>query len=155
MVCDGLNGLPDAITAVWPQATVQTCVLHLIRNTFRYASRKDWDQLGHDLRPVYTAANEAEAEARFDEFAEKWGKPYPAIIRLWENAWTEFVPFLDYDVEIRKVIYSHERHRVAERPLPASGPGPRPLPHRASRAEVPLPDHPIPGPHRQRAGHDG
>jgi putative transposase len=66
------------------------------RNTFRYASRKYWDQIAHDLRPVYTATTEAEARARFTEFAEKWGKPYPAIIRLWANAWSEFVPFLDY-----------------------------------------------------------
>jgi hypothetical protein len=57
------------------------------RNMFRYASRKYWDQIAHDLRPIYTAANEAEAKAWFAEFAEKWGKPYPAIKRLWENAW--------------------------------------------------------------------
>jgi transposase-like protein len=76
--------------------TVQACILHLIRNTFRYASRKYWDQIAHDLRPVYTAATEAEAQARFVDFADKWGRPYPAIRRLWENAWSEFVPFLDY-----------------------------------------------------------
>src|SRR4051795_5989115 len=75
-------------------------------HTFRFASRKYWDQIAHDLRPVYTAASEAEALARFEEFEEKWGKPYPAISRLWRNAWTEFVPFLDYDVEIRKIICS-------------------------------------------------
>ena len=105
-VCDGLKGLPEAINTVWELTTVQACIIHLIRNTFRYASRKYWDQITHDLRPVYTAANEAEAWARFEEFAEKWGKPYPAIKRLWENAWSEFVPFLDYDVEIRKIICS-------------------------------------------------
>ena len=95
-VCDGLKGLPDAINTVRDLATVLACILHLIRNTFRYASRKYWDQISHDLRPVYTAATDAEARARFAEFAEKWGKPYPAIKRLWENAWAEFVPFLDY-----------------------------------------------------------
>ena len=105
-VCDGLKGLPEAINTVWELTTVQACILHLIRNTFRYASRKYWDQIGHDLRPVYTAANEAEAKARFEEFADKWGKPYPAITMLWQNAWSEFVPFLDYDVEIRKIICS-------------------------------------------------
>jgi transposase-like protein len=105
-VCDGLKGLPDAVNTVWELTVVQTCIIHLIRNTFRFASRKYWDQIAHDLRPVYTAADEAEARARFEEFAEKWGKPYPAIQRLWENAWTEFVPFLDYDVEIRRVICS-------------------------------------------------
>ena len=105
-VCDGLKGLPDAITTVWELATVQACIIHLIRNTFRFASRKYWDQISHDLRPVYTAASEAEAKLRFDDFDEKWGKPYPAISRLWRNAWSEFIPFLDYDVEIRRVICS-------------------------------------------------
>ena len=105
-VCDGLRGLPDAINTVWELTTVQACILHLIRNTFRYASRKYWDQIAHDLRPVYTAATETEARLRFEEFAEKWGKPYPAITKLWQNAWSEFVPFLDYDVEIRKIICS-------------------------------------------------
>jgi putative transposase len=105
-VCDGLKALPDAITTVWELAVVQACIIHLIRNTFRFASRKYWDQIAHDLRPVYTAASEAEALARFEEFDEKWGTPYPAISRLWRNAWTEFVPFLDYDVEIRRVICS-------------------------------------------------
>jgi transposase-like protein len=74
-VCDGLKGLPDAINTVWELTTVQACIIHLIRNTFRYASRKYWDQIARDLRPVYTAATEADARARFEEFAEKWGKP--------------------------------------------------------------------------------
>ncbi len=106
VVCDGLKGLPDAIAAVWPQAIVQTCVLHLIRNTFRYASRAVWDELARDLRPIYTAATEQAAKERFGELSEKWGETYPAIIRLWQNAWAEFVPFLAYSPEIRKVIYS-------------------------------------------------
>ena len=105
-VCDGLKGLPEAITTVWEFTTVQQCIIHLLRNTFRFASRKYWDQIAHDLRPVYTAASEAEALARFEEFEEKWGTPYPAISKLWRNAWSEFVPFLDYDVEIRRVICS-------------------------------------------------
>ena len=105
-VCDGLPGLGEAITTVWPQAVVQTCVLHLIRNSFRYASRKYWDQIAKDLRPIYTAPTEAAAEARFAEFTERWGTQYPAITNLWRSAWSEFVPFLDYDVEIRKVICS-------------------------------------------------
>ena len=106
VVCDGLKGLPDAITTVWEQAIVQTCVIHLLRNTFRYASRKYWDEMSRDLKPVYTAANETAAQQRFDEFATKWGPRYPAIVRLWRSAWSEFVPFLDYDPEIRRVICS-------------------------------------------------
>jgi transposase-like protein len=120
--CDGLKGLPDAIADVWPQAIVQTCVLHLIRNSFRYASKADWAELAKDLRPVYSAPTEAAARAALDELEQKWGERYPAIIRLWQNAWAEFVPFLSYSPEIRKVIYStnaiesmHARFRRAVR----------------------------------------
>lgn len=105
-VCDGLKGLPEAITTTWELATVQACVIHLIRNTFRFASRKYWDEMSRDLRPVYTAPSEAAARERFAEFDSKWGGQYPAISKLWENAWSEFIPFLDYDVEIRRVICS-------------------------------------------------
>jgi putative transposase len=104
MVCDGLKGLPDAISAVWPQTIVQTCVVHLLRNSFHYASRKDWSAIAKDLKPVYTAASESDALDRFAEFSEKWEKRYPAIIRLWTNAWAEFVPFLQFDKAIRTLI---------------------------------------------------
>ncbi|NMH95701.1 IS256 family transposase [Pseudonocardia bannensis] len=106
VVCDGLKGLPESITTAWPLATVQACILHLIRNTFRYASRRDWDALATDLRPVYTAPTEAAAATRFEELAEKWGGHYPAVVKLWRSAWNEFIPFLDYDVEIRRIICS-------------------------------------------------
>jgi transposase-like protein len=106
VVCDGLKGLPESITTTWSLATVQACILHLIRNTFRYASRKDWDELARDLRPVYTAVNAEVAAARFEELADKWGARYPAIVTLWRSAWEEFIPFLDYDVEIRRIICS-------------------------------------------------
>jgi putative transposase len=122
VVCDGLTGLPDAIAATWPLAVVQTCVLHLIRNTFRLASRRDWDAMARDLRPVYTAATEQAAKERLGEFHAAWGERYPAIVRLWNNAWAEFAPFLDYSPEIRRVIYStnaieslHARFRRATR----------------------------------------
>src|SRR3954447_7061800 len=90
-VCDGLKGLPDAINEVWPRTVVQTCVIHLLRASFRYASRAHWDAIARALKPVYTAATEAAALDRFLEFAETWGTKYPAIVRLWENAWSEFV----------------------------------------------------------------
>jgi transposase-like protein len=104
VVCDGLKGLPDAVSATWDKAIVQTCIVHLLRNSFRYASKRDWAQLAKDLRPVYTAASEADALDRFAEFSGMWEKRYPAVIRLWEHAWAEFVPFLQFDREIRKVI---------------------------------------------------
>ena len=106
LVCDGLTGLPDAVSSVWPQTIVQACVVHLIRNSFRYASRRDWPELAKDLKPIYTAATEAAALERLAEFAGRWEAKYPAIIRLWESAWAEFVPFLSFDPEVRAVIYT-------------------------------------------------
>jgi putative transposase len=104
VVCDGLKGLPEAIATVWPQTITQTCIVHLLRNSFRYASKKDWSAIAKDLKPVYTAASESDALDRFVEFSEKWEKRYPAITRLWTNAWAEFVPFLQFDREIRTII---------------------------------------------------
>jgi transposase-like protein len=104
LVCDGLKGLPEAVNVVWKDTTVQTCVIHLLRNTFRYAARQHWDEIARDIKPVYTAVTVEAAAARFEEFTEKWGGRYPAVIKLWQAAWTEFIPFLDYDIEIRRVI---------------------------------------------------
>jgi transposase-like protein len=106
LVCDGLKGLPEVVANVWPQTIVQTCVVHLIRNTFRLASRRDWDAVKRDIKPIYTAPNVNAALAALEELDEKWGKKYGAMIRLWRNAWDEFVPFLDYDIEIRAMICS-------------------------------------------------
>ena len=106
VVCDGVKGLPNSVNTVWPMATVQTCIIHLVRGAFRYASRKYWDELSKDLRPIYTATGPDAAAAALDALDDKWGKKYPAIIRLWRNAWSEFIPFLDYDVEIGRVICS-------------------------------------------------
>jgi len=104
VVCDGLKGLPEVVGNVWPQAIVQTCIIHLIRNTFRLTSKRDLDAIKRGIRPIYTAVNAGAAAAALDELDADWGRQYPAMIRLWRNAWTEFIPFLDYDVEIRQVI---------------------------------------------------
>ena len=106
VVCDGLKGLPEVVGNAWPQAIVQTCIVHLIRNTFHLASKRDWDSLKRDIKPIYTAVNADAARAALDELAENWGQRYPAIIRLWRSAWEQFIPFLDYDIEIRKVLCS-------------------------------------------------
>jgi transposase-like protein len=106
VVCDGLKGLPEVVGNVWPAAIVQTCVVHLLRNTFRLASKRDWDALKRDVKPIYTAPNAAAAAVALDNMEEVWGGKYAAIIRLWRNAWEEFIPFLDYDVEIRRVLCS-------------------------------------------------
>ncbi|WP_438672355.1 IS256 family transposase [Solihabitans fulvus] len=106
VVCDGLKGLPEVVGNVWPAAIVQTCVIHLLRNTFRLASKRDWEALKRDVKPIYTAPNVGAAAVALDELEERWGDRYGAVIRLWRNAWEEFIPFLDYDVEIRRVLCS-------------------------------------------------
>jgi putative transposase len=106
VVCDGLKGLPEVVGNAWPQAIVQTCIVHLIRTSFHLASKRDWDALKRDLKPIYTAVNAEAARAALDDLAERWGQRYPALIRLWTSAWSEFIPFLDYDLEIRKVLCS-------------------------------------------------
>jgi transposase-like protein len=104
--CDGLTGLPDAITVTWPHAVVQLCVVHLIRASLRYASRKYWAALAKDLKLIYTATDEQAAAAALEAFAERWGGRYPAIVRLWRAHWAEFVPFLAFPPEVRRVIYT-------------------------------------------------
>ena len=104
--CDGLTGLPDAIGVVWPAAVVQLCVVHLIRASLRYASRKYWTPLAKDLRTIYTAADQAAAAAALEAFAASWQDRYPAIIKLWRAHWAEFTPFLAFPPEVRRVIYT-------------------------------------------------
>jgi transposase-like protein len=106
VVCDGLKGLPDAIGEVWPLAVVQTCLIHLLRNSFKYASKADWSAIAKDLKLVYGAPSEPAAFDAFADFSSKWEKKYPAVVRLWENAWAEFCPFLQFDAEIRKIVCS-------------------------------------------------
>lgn len=104
--CDGLKGLPDAIRVTWPDATVQTCVVHLVRNSLRYASKKHWSTITKQMRAIYTAPTVEAAEAHFENFADTWRDLYPAMISSWEAAWDEFVPFLAFPVELRKVVYT-------------------------------------------------
>jgi putative transposase len=104
LACDGLKGLPGAVSAVRQKAVGQTCIAHLLPNSFKYAPETDWAQVAKDLKPAYTAASEAGALDRSAEFSGKRDKRYPAIIRLRENAWAQFVPFPAFDREIRTVI---------------------------------------------------
>jgi len=104
--CDGLKGLPESIRATWPLAEVQLCVVHLVRSALRYTSKKHWGQVCREMREIYTAPTEAAAETRFAEFAETWRDRYPAMIATWETAWSEFVPFLEFPVELRQIVYT-------------------------------------------------
>lgn len=104
--CDGLKGLPEAITATWPHATVQTCVVHLVRNSLRYASKKHWQAITRDLKVIYHAPSVDAAEAAFEDFADTWEGQYPAMVDMWRRKWEEFIPFLDYEPAVRKLIYT-------------------------------------------------
>ncbi len=104
--CDGLKGLPDAIRVTWPRATVQTCVVHMVRNSLRYASKRHWSAITKAMRAIYTAPTVPAAEMLFADFAAEWRSTYPAMIRSWENAWAEFVPFLEFPVELRHIVYT-------------------------------------------------
>jgi len=104
--CDGLKGLPEAVRSTWKDATVQTCVIHLIRSSMKYVSWKDRKKAAALMRPVYTAVNEAAAKAALENLRREFGKKAPGMIAAWERAWDEFVPFLKFDAAIRKVIYT-------------------------------------------------
>ena len=149
VVCDGLTGLPDAIGAVWPRAVTQTCIVHLLRNSFRYAGRQHWAAIAAALKTVYTAATEAAAKERFGEFAEVWG----GVTRRSSGCGKRLgrvraVPGLRSRDPPGDLL--DQRDRVRERPDPARGQGPRPLPQRASRTQVCLPRDHEPGPDWRR-----
>lgn len=118
LICDGLKSLPEVVGNVWPLTTVQTCIIHLIRGSFRLPSKKYWDELTRDLKPIYTAPSPDAARDAFESLKEKCGVRYPAIIKLWENAWEEFIPFPDVDARNQESDLLHEHGLQPERPLP-------------------------------------
>ena len=103
---DGLTGFSAAIEAIFPQASVQRCVIHQIRHTLRYVTWSDQKEFMKDLKTVYQAKTREEGETNLLKLAETWGDRYPAAIRSWENNWTELSTFFDYPVQIRRLIYT-------------------------------------------------
>lgn len=105
--CDGLTGFPDAIAATWPEATVQTCVVHLIRAATRFVNYKDRKSVAAALKPIYQAVNEDAALEALEEFAASdLGKRYPSAVKSFRDAWDRFTPFLAFPPELRRVIYT-------------------------------------------------
>lgn len=104
--CDGLTGLADAIEAVFPKTQVQLCIVHMVRNSLSYVSYRDRKAVAADLKLIYSAATELEAEQRLVEFAEVWDKQYPTISKSWMTHWQRIIPFFAYPPEIRKAIYT-------------------------------------------------
>ncbi len=106
LCCDGLTGLPAAVNSIYPETVVQTCVVHLLRSAMRYASYKDRKAMAKDMRPIYTAVSVEAAELAMGHFAEVWESKAPGAVLAWRNAWEDFIPFLSFTPEIRKVIYT-------------------------------------------------
>jgi transposase-like protein len=106
-VTDGLKGMPEALEAVFPQSTLQTCIVHLMRNSLDYAGWKDRKQLAAAIRPIYTAASAEAAEAALEAFAQgPWGQKFPTVVAAWRRAWSHVVPFFAFPPQIRRVIYT-------------------------------------------------
>ncbi len=101
-----MAGLPSSIRAARPGATAQTCAVHMVRNSLRYASTKHWGQITKAMQEICTAPTVGAAEARFAEFCADWADTYPAMIQSRENSWDEFVPFLAFPAELRRVVYT-------------------------------------------------
>jgi putative transposase len=105
--CDGLRGFPEAVEATWPQTTVQTCTVHLIRAAMRFVSYADRKRVAAALRPIYTAPTVESAETELAGFADsEIGRRYPAAVATWQAAWERFIPFLEFPPELRKIIYT-------------------------------------------------
>jgi len=105
-VVDGLKGFPEAITAVFPEASVQTCIVHMIRGSLRYVGWKERKQVAADLKAIYSAATADDAALRLDDFDEKWGGKFPAIAESWRRNWQQVIPFFAYPPDVRKIIYT-------------------------------------------------
>lgn len=103
---DGLKGFPEAIAAVFPKTEIQLCIVHMIRNSLKYVSYKDYKEIVADLKGVYQAKTEDEAKLNLEKFASKWDDKYPTISQLWRKHWELVRPFFAYPDEIRKVIYT-------------------------------------------------
>jgi putative transposase len=114
---DGLKGFPEAIEAVYPTTTVQTCIVHLIRHSLKYVPRREREQVARDLKPIYTAIDADHAHTELEAFDEKWGQRFPVITQAWLNAWEYVTPFLAFGPEVRRVVYTTNAIEALNRQL--------------------------------------
>jgi putative transposase len=119
LICcvDGLTGFPEAIEAIFPRTTVQTCIVHLIRASLKYVPRREREQVARDLKPIYTAVDADAAQRELERFDEKWGERFPVITRAWLEAWEYVIPFLAFPPEVRRVIYTTNAIEALNRQL--------------------------------------
>jgi putative transposase len=114
---DGLKGFPEAIEAVFPATTVQTCIVHLIRASLRYVPRRQFDAVTKDLKPIYTAINPDQAMIALEQFEAKWDDTIPIIGRMWRESWQHVIPFMAFEPEVRRVIYTTNAIEALNRQL--------------------------------------
>jgi transposase-like protein len=106
-VTDGLKGMPEALEVTFPATTLQTCIVHLIRNSLDYASWRDRKALAAAVKPIYTAASAEAAEAALQAFESgDWGRRYPTVVAAWQRAWDRVIPFFAFPPDVRRVIYT-------------------------------------------------
>jgi putative transposase len=119
LICcvDGLKGFPEAIEATFPATTIQTCIVHLIRHSLKYVPRKHYEQVAKDLRPIYTAIDADAALGELEAFEEKWGQQLPVIGQAWRSAWEHVTPFMAFEPEVRRVIYTTNAIEALNRQL--------------------------------------
>jgi putative transposase len=119
LICcvDGLKGFPEAIEAIFPKTTVQTCIVHLIRASLKYVPRREREQVARDLKPIYTALDADAAQRELERFDEKWGARFPVITQAWLDAWEHVIPFLAFPPEVRRVIYTTNAIEALNRQL--------------------------------------
>jgi putative transposase len=114
---DGLSGFPEAIEAIFPKTTVQTCIVHLIRSSLKYVPRREREQVARDLKPIYTAINAEHAQTELEAFDEKWGQRFPVITQAWLNAWEHVIPFLAFPDDVRRIVYTTNAIEALNRQL--------------------------------------
>jgi putative transposase len=114
---DGLKGFPEAIEAVFPQTTVQTCIVHLIRNSLKYVPRREFADVTRDLKPIYTAIDQDHAHQALEAFDQKWGQRFPVITHAWLEHWEYVTPFLAFPPDVRRVIYTTNAIEALNRQL--------------------------------------
>ena len=139
VVTDGLKGMPEALATVYPATTLQTCIVHLIRNSLDYATWKDRKLLAAALRPIYTAASAEAAEAALDAFERgMWGKKFPTVAAAWRRAWSHVIPFFAFPPQIRRVIYTTNAICVHQRAAAQDHQDTRPLSERRCGVQADL-----------------
>jgi len=157
-VVDGLKGFPEAITAAFPQTTVQTCVVHLVRHSLNFCSWKDRKAVAAKLREVYVAETAEAARNALEAFDADWGRQYPSIAQAWRRAWQEVIPFFAFSPEIRRVIYTTNAIESLNRIIRKAIQDPGLLPVRGCGREAHPPGDPRPrknGADRQRVADSG